>query len=430
VIIVKGISCAHLRAGSPVALPRGAPRSVGMESSLFLAWCGPWVLVVGALLVGCKEHKSAGEAPSPAPTAAESAHADEPAHEEIPRRVHLAKEVIAAAKIKTAPVAREALETVIELPGEIAADPDRSARVAAPIAGTIERLSFTEGAAVKAHELLAVVRVADLADRHAAFAGATARAGAAAANAKRLDALAAEGIATERERVAAGAEASALDAEARASAERLRALGLGVTGKPGSLIELRAPIAGIVVMRDAVVGQSVGPDHPIATIVELGEVWFLGRVFENDLARVTAGAPAEVQLNAYPEERFNGPVELVGRQIDPIARTVTARIRLQNRGDLLRLGLFGTARIASDAAKKGAPSLVVPLRSVTEINGKPVVFVRHPDDDFELHPVVLGRAALGKIEVLSGLREGEEVVVEGAFTLKSLVLKSTFAEDE
>ena len=108
-------------------------------------------------------------------------------------------------------------------------------------------------------------------------------------------------------------------------------------------------------MRDAVVGQSVGPEHPIATIVELGQVWFLGRVFENDRARVTAGALAEVQLHAYPEERFNGPVELVGRQIDPVARTVTARTRLQNRGDLLRLGLFGSARIASDTAKKSAP---------------------------------------------------------------------------
>ena len=178
------------------------------------------------------------------------------------------------------------------------------------------------------------------------------------------------------------------------------------------------------------VGQSVGPDHPIATIVELGQVWFLGRVFENDLARVAAGAPAEVQLNAYPEERFNGPVELVGRQIDPVARTVTARIRLQNRGDLLRLGLFGTARISTGGPQKRVLALVVPRSAVTEINGKPVVFVRHPDDDFELHSIVLGRAAIGKIEVLSGLREAEAVVIDGAFTLKSLVLKSTFAEDE
>ena len=401
-----------------------------MEPRHCLAGAWPWVLAASAWLVGCKDHSTTAELPAASPKAAESAHADEPAHDELPKRVHLAKEVITGAKLKTAPVAREALESVLELPGEIAADPDRTARVAAQVAGRIERLAFTEGAAVKARDLLAVVRVADLADRNAAFAGSIARADAAKSNAKRLDALAAEGIASERDRIAANAEASALDAEAKAAAERLRALGLGATGKAGSLIELRAPIAGIVVLRDAVVGQSVGPEHPIATIVELGQVWFLGRVFENDLARVMAGAPAEVQLNAYPEERFNGPVELVGRQIDPIARTVTARIRLQNRSDMLRLGLFGTARVASGSPQKGAPSLVVPRSAVTEINGKPVVFVRHPDDDFELHPVVLGRAALGKIEILSGLREAEEVVVDGVFTLKSVVLKSTLVEDE
>jgi cobalt-zinc-cadmium efflux system membrane fusion protein len=157
---------------------------------------------------------------------------------------------------------------------------------------------------------------------------------------------------------------------------------------------------------------------------------FLGRIFENDLAHVHAGAAAEVQLNAYAGERFEGRIELIGRRIDPVARTVIARIPLSNRQDLLRLGLFGTARISAGEARKGAPSLVVPRSAVTEIGGKSVVFVHHPDDDFELHEVVLGRAALGKVEVISGLREGEEVVVDGAFTLKSLVLKSTLGEEE
>ena len=67
---------------------------------------------------------------------------------------------------------------------------------------------------------------------------------------------------------------------------------------------------------------------------------------------------------------------------------------------------------------------------MTDIGGKTVVFVRHADDDFELHDVTLGDSALGKVEVLNGLREGELVVTEGVFTLKSVVLKSTLAEDE
>ena len=62
--------------------------------------------------------------------------------------------------------------------------------------------------------------------------------------------------------------------------------------------------------------------------------------------------------------------------------------------------------------------------------GHPPLFVRHPDGDYELHDVVLGKSAGGKVEVVTGLREGEQVVSEGVFTLKSAILKSTFAEDE
>jgi cobalt-zinc-cadmium efflux system membrane fusion protein len=64
------------------------------------------------------------------------------------------------------------------------------------------------------------------------------------------------------------------------------------------------------------------------------------------------------------------------------------------------------------------------------VAGKDVVFVRQPDGDFELHHVTAGRSADGRVEILGGLRAAEDVVVEGVFTLKSTVLKSTFGEEE
>jgi cobalt-zinc-cadmium efflux system membrane fusion protein len=184
-----------------------------------------------------------------------------------------------------------------------------------------------------------------------------------------------------------------------------------------------------VVVRDAVVGQPVGAQQVLGQIVDLSQLWFLGRVFEKDLGRLTVGASVEVQLNAYPEQRFTGKVEYIGQQVDAIARTVTARVVLENRGGLLRVGLFGTAYV-STATARAEPALVVPRSALTELAGKQVVFVRQPDGHFELHEVTTGESAAGKVEVLAGLREGEQVVVEGVFTLKSAVLKSTFAEEE
>jgi membrane fusion protein, heavy metal efflux system len=184
-----------------------------------------------------------------------------------------------------------------------------------------------------------------------------------------------------------------------------------------------------VLRRNAVVGQPITTDDVLATIADLSEVWFLGRVFEKDLANVRVGAKAEIELNAFPKRRFEGTVEYVGHEIDPVARTVTARVRLSNPEGMLRVGLFGNARVALGVGVT-EPVLVVARDALVEVAGKPVVFVREPDGDFELHEVVTGRSALGKVAIASGLREGEQVVVEGAFTLKSAVLKGTLADDD
>ncbi len=388
------------------------------------------LMLSAALLLACSKRgtkDATKNVDGPGPAA--SAHADEPEHEGLPKRVRLTQKVIAAAKIVTAPVAKEVLSTTLSLPGEVAADPDRSARVATPLAGRLVSVKFKEGSDVRKGDALAMVRIPELGKVRGALASTSAKAASARTNADRLSVLAEKGLAAKQEAVHAKAEADALDAEANALREQLGALGLGAGGG-GSELVLRAPVSGVVVTREAVVGQPITAEQTIAMIADLKEVWFLGRVFEKDLGQVRLGARAEVELNAYPKEHFQGTVEYLGKQIDTVARTVTARVRLTNRNDLLRLGLFGAARISVDDDPKKTPVLVVPRTALAEIGGKPVVFVRHADNDFELHHVVLGEAALGKVEIVSGLREGEQAVVEGVFTLKSVVLKSTLAEEE
>jgi cobalt-zinc-cadmium efflux system membrane fusion protein len=393
------------------------------------------------LSTGCSKGKGAEEKGNASRTEAKAqpgkeeqkldgdAHADEPKHEELPKRVRLSKEVITDAKVKTTPVVKELLAPTMVLPGELVSDPDKTARVSTPAAGRLVAISFREGSNVKKGDVLGAVRVTDVGKVRAAHSAAVAKGAAARANADRLQGLADKGLAAKQEALAARAEADALDAEARGLGEELGVLGLGANGT-GSEIALRAPVGGVIVSRDAVVGQPVTAEQTVGTIADLSEVWFLARVFEKDLGRLNVGANAEVVLNAYPKERFAGVVEYIGKQLDPIARTLTARIRLTNRKDLLRLGLFGSARVAVAEESKKGPVLVVPQNAVTEIGGKTVVFIWHEDDDFELHEVLLGDAAVGKAEVVSGLREGEQVVYDGVFTLKSAVLKSTLAEQD
>ncbi|MFT3926824.1 MAG: efflux RND transporter periplasmic adaptor subunit [Myxococcales bacterium] len=401
---------------------RGAPRRARVWVSCSLMG----LLVLGCGRGGTKEPESSSE---PEGTAAH--HKDEPAHEPLPTLIKLAPEVVEAAKIRTAKVAREALVATLSLPGETVADPDRTARVASPVAGRLEQVLFKEGSSVKKGDVLAVIRVPDLGKLRSLAAATEAKARAARANATRLQGLAEKRLASEQMYLDAVAASEALDVEALAARQQLDALGLAAaqSGAPSQLT-LRAPLSGTVVSRNAVVGQPITAEEVLADIVDLSEVWFLGRVFEKDLGRLQLDAAAEVQLNAYPGEHFTGKVEYIGRQVDPVARTVTARIRLVNRADLLRVGLFGTAHVALGHAEELERTLVVPRSALTEVAGKQVVFVRHADQDFELHELSLGQDAAGKVQVLAGLRDGEEVVVEGVFSLKSAVLKHTFAEEE
>jgi cobalt-zinc-cadmium efflux system membrane fusion protein len=390
-------------------------------------------LVLLASLPACSKRKAEGsDKPEPPKSAASASpeHADEPEHEALPKQVHLSSAIIKDAKIQWAPVGKEALTATLSLPGEIVADPDKSGRISSPVAGRLENVSFKEGTAVKKGDVLAVLRVPDLGKIRGAYTAATSKARAARTNADRLKSLVDQRLAANQAYLDAQAEAESMDAEASALGEQLAAIGAGGASGSAFLLTLRAPVSGVVVHRDAVVGQPVGADQTLGNIADLSEAWFIGRIFEKDLGRLRLGAKAEVQLNAFPNERFYGTINYLGQQIDPVARTVTARIIIPNRDGLLRLGLFGAARVAIGESDAGAPMLVVPRTALTEVVGKTAVFVHHPDDDFELHEVVLGASALGRVEIVSGLREGEEVVTSGVFTLKSAVLKSTLAEDE
>lgn len=395
------------------------------------------VLVLLLATAGCGRAKSSPSEPATdngaphAQPSAEKHHGEpgEPEHDELPKLVKLDAASRSRAGIRSEPAVRAHLGRTLTLSGEIVADPDRTAKISSPVAGRLESVTLREGVVVAKGAVLAELRVPDLGRVRGALAATSARAAATRTNATRLKGLLDAKLTSEQSYLDAKAEADARDAEARALSMELAGLGAGGT-EGGVLLPLRAPLAGAIVARDAVVGQPVTTDQVLGQITNLSEVWFLGRVFEQDLAALAVGQKAEVVLNAYPKRPFDGVVEAIGQRVDPSARTVVARVRLANPEGLLRLGLFGKGLVSVADEKAGEPSLVVPRSAIVEIAGRQVVFVDDGTDAFTRHDVTVGAAAPGKVQILSGLREGERVVVNGAFTLKSLVLKGSMAEED
>jgi cobalt-zinc-cadmium efflux system membrane fusion protein len=275
-----------------------------------------------------------------------------------------------------------------------------------------------------------VVSSPELARRRAEHAAAGAKAIAARKNATRLRALAVERLGADQDAVSAEAEAAALEAERDAAAQVIRSMGMPLAASgDASLLPLVSPISGQLVQRDAVPGQMVQPDHTLATVADLSRIWFQAQLFEKDLAQISEGAAAEIRLNGYPDKVFQARVARLSARVDPQARTLTARLAVEDPDQRLRLGLYGKARI-SVAGRESGEQLTVPLSALTEIGPRKVVFVRHPDGDFEWHEVTLGASAGSYAPVLSGLNAGEQVVVSGVHTLRSVVLRGTMKEDE
>jgi multidrug efflux pump subunit AcrA (membrane-fusion protein) len=137
-----------------------------------------------------------------------------------------------------------------------------------------------------------------------------------------------------------------------------------------------------------------------------------------------------VSLQAYPGKTWPGQVSYVSHTLDPHTRTLDIRVELDNPDGTLRPGLFG--RISLRPQGGGAePVMVIPKSAVQRVEGQTLVFVA-TDELGVFRPtfVTLGARTRDKVEVRDGAVEGDQVVVSGAFTLKSELLRGQLSEGD
>jgi cobalt-zinc-cadmium efflux system membrane fusion protein len=139
--------------------------------------------------------------------------------------------------------------------------------------------------------------------------------------------------------------------------------------------------------------------------------------FERDAVRIRHGSTARVSFAALPGRGFTGSVTLVGKQVDASSRTIPVRIEVANTEQLLRPGMSATAWVA--VGKTSERVITVPVAALQRIENEWLVFLPTGQDTFEIRPVGRGRDLGTEIEIVSGLKAGERVVVEGAFLLKA-----------
>jgi len=337
--------------------------------------------------------------------------------------------------VKVAVAARRKLEAPLALTGEIKFDERHVAHVAPSMEARIRSVRASLGQRVRPGEALVVLESVGLGEAQSQYLEARGTLELARKTAERADGLRAEGISSEKEWLEARQQRDAAEIRTKAAAEKLLRLGLtapeveGLAAKAGpgaaGTFVLRAPAGGIVLEMHAVPGELVRPDESILTVGDLSDLWIWADLYEDQLGRVLEhqgkALKAGISVKAFPGVVFPGSVDFVAPTMDEKTRTVKVRIGVKNPDGKLRAGMFAAVQLYLPGEREG---LAVPRGAVLSDEGRSFVFVKLEGDDFMRRPVETGRSGLDWIEITKGLDEGRVVASEGAFLLKSDVLRS------
>jgi cobalt-zinc-cadmium efflux system membrane fusion protein len=198
-------------------------------------------------------------------------------------------------------------------------------------------------------------------------------------------------------------------------------------GEAVSHYSIRAPFDGTVVAKDVTLKEQVRPDTQIFSIADLSTVWVTADIYEQHvpLLAAIAGKPVRVRNEAWPDQDFVATVFYTGEIMDESTRTISMRALAENGKHLLKPGMFVTIEFEADS---GDMKLAIPASAIQQYAGKDFVFVHRSGDTFEPREVVLGARSRSVVEIREGLSEGETVVAEGGFILKSKMLESQMGE--
>lgn len=312
------------------------------------------------------------------------------------------------------------LQDALDVPAEVQLPPDQVAHVSPLVDGQLLDVRVALGAQVKPGQALATLRSVALGRARAELTRMTSLRDVAKQNLERQEKLRAEGISSERSYLEAKSTYDQANAERGAALSGLSVF--GANGGSGPDMTLVSPIEGTVVERHATQGENVSPGDALFVVANTSKVWVIGQAYERQLARVVPDMKATVTLTAFPSKSWEGKVDYIGATLSEGTRTLPVRVEIDNKEGFLRPGLFGSLQLfPGDMTGSG---VLIPLTAVQELNGAAIVFV--PEDEegtFSMQAVTLGRENKVQVEVLSGLKAGSAVVVEGGFILKSELIR-------
>jgi hypothetical protein len=193
---------------------------------------------------------------------------------------------------------------------------------------------------------------------------------------------------------------------------------LGDTTSMDSIVRITSPRDGVITTRTINTGANIDASTELFTVADLSSVWVVANVYERDLGRIKVGTAATITAGVVNGRLWSGRVSYIDPQLAADTRTAKVRIELPNVDRTLKFGMYADVAIA---ASETAKAILVPRSAIQTIGAQSVVYVsdaQRPGRYLE-HSVVIGASSGQTAEVLTGIVDTDEVVVEGSFALRA-----------
>jgi membrane fusion protein, heavy metal efflux system len=314
---------------------------------------------------------------------------------------------------------------VITAPGEVALDLKQVAKITSRIEGQVERIHVQLGDRVRHGQPLLAIESLRLDELVQEYLVTKAQTDVAESGYRRTEKLAADQIVTERRLVEE--RGHAIEAQARHQHVREKLLNMGMTAdelrelehgshQEGHRYTLKSPITGTVVAQNVVRGQGISPGNELFEIVDTSRVWVFANLPIEQARKFKEGDVGTILPKGG--EPLTAPLTYLAPVADESTRTIRIRFEVANHQHRLKPREYVDVQLGIASP----PTLAIPVSAVTVVDNVRGAFVQR-ETGYAFVPIEVGREGGGWIEVRNGLTKGAQVVIDGVFDLKSVLLK-------
>ncbi len=349
--------------------------------------------------------------------------------------VILSKESQEKINLETEVIKEERYNSFIKIPAVVITDQNYEAQVGPIVAGRVKKVFANVGSYVSAGQTLMLIEGLEIGVLKADFLKAKTTLDFTEQEYNRQKSLSEQNAGSQKNLISSKAEYEKALAEFNSMDKKIHSIGLkddDILNDNDNLhsagdLAIKSPIGGVIVERNVVVGQYVESSSIAFKILNTKSLLVDGQIYESDFNKLGSSKSVEFQTPSVPDEVFTCDITYKGQMIDEKTRTIKIRAKVNNPRNKLLPQMFGDLILKSSESRK---SLFVPSSAIHKDNEQSFIFIQENDSTFKMIEVKTGVEFDEKVEIVSGLKENDRIVVNGVFELKSELQKELFGEGE